>query len=143
MSTENQVKDAQAFSLGAVKEAVEERGKMFEAAMARGDAKGVSECYTLDGEFMAGGAPAVQGRANIETAIAGFISQGFTKYKVLTTTVYGDIGVIGVQSIYTLSQQDGSQLDNGKTIQLWKQEFGAWKIFRDCFNSNLAASGGN
>lgn len=125
---------------GSVKEAVAERNAMFAAAMARKDAAGVAECYTEDGEFMAGGAPASEGRAAIQKAIAGFIGQGFTKYVVLSTTIYGDDGIIGVQAEYNLSQSDGSQLDNGKTIQLWKQEMGAWKIFRDCFNSNLPGS---
>ena len=128
------------FSIGATAEAIHERNDMFAAAMAKGDAEGVAECYTTDGEFMAGGAPSVIGRPAIQAAIAGYIAQGFTKYAVLTTTVYGNIDVVGVQSEYNLSQQDGSQLDNGKTIQLWKQEMGAWKIFRDCFNSNLADS---
>lgn len=128
------------FSIGATAEAIHERNDMFAAAMAKGDAAGVAECYTMDAEFMAGGAPSVKGRPAIQAAIAGYIAQGFTKYAVLTTTVYGNIDVVGVQSEYNLSQQDGSQLDNGKTIQLWKQEMGAWKIFRDCFNSNLAGS---
>ena len=145
MSTTNQTgngkKDQKKFSIGAVAEAVHERNDMFAAAMARSDAAGVADCYTIDAEFMAGGAPSVKGRANIEAAIAGYIQQGFTKYVVLTTTVYGNIDVIGVQSEYNLSHQDGTQLDNGKTIQLWKQEMGAWKIFRDCFNSNLPNSG--
>ena len=143
MSTTNQSsylsEAAQTFSIGQVPEAVAERNAMFAAAMARKDAAGVANCYTMDAEFMAGGAPSVKGRANIQAAIAGYIAQGFTKYVVLTTTVYGNIDVVGVQSEYNLSQQDGSQLDNGKTIQLWKQEMGAWKIFRDCFNSNLPA----
>lgn len=108
--------------------------------MANKDAAGVANCYTVDGEFMAGGSPSYKGRENIQTAIGGFIEQGFTKYEVLSTNVYGNIDVIGVQSIYNLSHADGSELDNGKTIQLWKQEMGAWKIFRDCFNSNLAES---
>ncbi len=128
------------FSIGATAEAIHERNELFAAAMERGDAAGVAECYTMDGEFMADGAPSVKGRPAIQEAIAGYIAQGFTKYAVLTTKVYGNIGVVGVQSEYNLSQQNGSQLDNGKTIQLWKQEMGAWKIFRDCFNSNLPGS---
>ena len=126
--------------INSTREAIAERTSMFEQAMAKGDAKGVANCYTLDAEFMAPNGPSVQGRGNIQKAIAAYLSQGFTEYKVLTSVVYGNIGVVGVQTIYTLSQKGGKNLDNGKSIQLWKQENGIWKIFRDCFNSNLAAS---
>jgi uncharacterized protein (TIGR02246 family) len=124
-------------SLGAVREAIFEKNEMFAAAMAKGDAQGVAACYTLDAEFMAGGAPSVQGRANIQAAIATYIAQGFTEYTVLSTIVYADSGIVGVQEAYTLSQKGGANKDVGKSIQLWKQEDGSWKIFRDCFNSDL------
>src|SRR5680860_1040462 len=78
---------------GSVREAVAERNAIFAAAMARKDAAGVAECYTEDGEFMAGGSPSFEGRAAIQKAIAGFIGQGFTKYEVLSTTIYGDEGI--------------------------------------------------
>jgi uncharacterized protein (TIGR02246 family) len=129
-STQNQ-------GLNSTWEAIVERTAIFEQAMANGSAHDVANCYTEDAEFMAPGAPAVQGRANIETALAGYIQQGFTEYKVTSTIVYSFIGIVGVQAAYTLSQQGGANKDIGKTIQLWKQENGVWKIFRDCFNSDL------
>ncbi|MBS1496294.1 MAG: nuclear transport factor 2 family protein [Bacteroidetes bacterium] len=124
---------------GSVREAIFEQNQNFAAAMARGDAQGVANCYTIDAEFMAGGAPSVQGRANIQAAIASYIAQGFTVYAVTSTIVYADSGIVGVQEAYTLSQAGGANKDIGKSIQLWKQEDGAWKIFRDCFNSDLTA----
>lgn len=124
-------------SLGAVRKAIFEKNQLFAAAMANGDAAGVGECYTMDAEFMAPGTSSVQGREAIVTAIAGFISQGFTQYAVTSTIVYADAGIVGVQEAYTLSQPGGANKDVGKSIQLWKQEAGSWKIFRDCFNSDL------
>lgn len=126
-------------SLGTVKEAIYERNKMFAEAMSKGDAAGVANCYTIDAEFMAPGAPSVQGRANIQKTMEGYIAQGFTEYIVLSTIVYGNIDVVGVQEAYSLSQPGGVNKDVGKSIQLWKQEDGSWKIFRDCFNSDLTA----
>lgn len=126
--------------LDKIKKAVLEKNQIFAAAMANGNAAAIAnECYTIDAEFMAGGVPSVQGRQNIQTAIAGFISQGFTEYAVASTIVYADAGIVGVQQAYTLSQQGGANKDIGKSIQLWKQEDGSWKIFRDCFNSDLTA----
>lgn len=120
--------------------AIKERTRVFENAMANADAAGVANCYTDDAEFMAPNEESVKGRKNIQTTLAGYISQGFTKYKVVSTIVYGNSGVVGVQTEYNLGRQDGSDMDNGKSIQLWKQENGVWKIFRDCFNSNLQAN---
>ena len=131
------IKDNQTDSIGSVREAIFAKNQLFAAAMGRGDAAGVASCYTIDAEFMAGGAPSVQGRDNIQAAIATYISQGFTEYTVLSTIVYADSGIIGVQEAYTLSQKGGANKDIGKSIQLWKQEDGSWKIFRDCFNSDL------
>ena len=121
-------------------EAIVERCEIFEQAMANNDAAGVAQCYTMDAEFMPPNQTLIAGRANIETAIAGFIQQGFTQYKVTSTTVWSHIDVVGVQGSYTLSQQGGKNMDTGKTIQLWKQEDGVWRIFRDCFNSDLPAA---
>ena len=126
-------------SLGTVKEAINEKNKIFVDAMARGDAAAVAACYTIDAEFMAGGAPSVQGRDNIQAVMADYIGQGFTDYAVLSTIVYADSGIVGVQEAYTLSKQGGADKDTGKSIQLWKQEDGSWKIFRDCFNSDLTS----
>ncbi len=118
-------------------EAIVERCAIFEQEMAKGNAAGVANCYTSDAEFMAPGAPSVKGRANIQATMATYIQQGFTEYKVTSTIVYSNTGIVGVQGTYTLSQQGGVNKDIGKTIQLWKQEMGVWKIFRDCFNSDL------
>jgi len=122
-----------------VQAAIHERTREFEQSMANSDAAGVANCYTEDAEFMAPNEEAVKGKNNIQTTIAGYISEGFTQYKVASTTVYGSAGVVGVQTEYSLSQKDGKNSDSGKSIQLWKQENGDWKIFRDCFNSNLPA----
>lgn len=126
--------------LNSTREAIWEKTKIFEQAMANADAEGVANCYTEDAEFMAPNGSAVIGRQNIQAAIAGYLQQGFTQYAVTSTTVYGNIGVVGVQTAYTLSQAGGQNKDIGKSIQLWKQEDGSWKIFRDCFNSDLPAS---
>lgn len=136
-TTQNENHHHYSYSPGSVKEAIYEKNQIFAAAMAKGDAAGVANCYTIDAEFMAGGAPSVKGRDNIQKAIAGYISQGFTEYVVTSTVVYADSGIVGVQEAYTLSQKDGANKDIGKSIQLWKQEDGSWKIFRDCFNSDV------
>lgn len=122
------------------KVAIWERTAAFERAMAAGNAQAVADCYCIDAQFMNPNAPSVVGRENIEATMAGYIQQGFTNYQVTSLTIYGSTGVIGVQSTYKLGKPDGSDTDMGKSIQLWKTENGYWKIYRDCFNSDLPAS---
>jgi uncharacterized protein (TIGR02246 family) len=122
------------------REAIQETTRIFEQSMANADAAGVANCYTEDAEFMAPNGESVKGRKNIQKTMEEYIGQGFTNYKVVSSIVYGDAGVVGVQTEYKLGRQDGSDTDIGKSIQLWKQENGLWKIFRDCFNSNLPAN---
>jgi uncharacterized protein (TIGR02246 family) len=122
------------------RESIQETTRIFEKAMANADATGVSNCYTEDAEFMAPNGESVKGRKNIEKTMEDYIGQGFTQYKVTSSVMYGNTGVVGVQTEYKLSQQGGKNMDIGKSIQLWKQEDGVWKIFRDCFNSNLPAN---
>lgn len=136
--TKDETKNHQSHNL--VKKAIQKTNKNFAHAMAKSDAAGVANCYTIDAEFMAPGAPSVKGRKNIQAAIAGFIKEGFTEYKVLSTIVHGNIDVVGVQAAYTLSKKNGADKDVGKSIQLWKEEDGEWRIFRDCFNSDLSGS---
>jgi ketosteroid isomerase-like protein len=38
---------------------------------------------------------------------------------------------------YTFMNNDNKELDRGKYIVLWKKENGEWKLFRDCYNSDL------
>jgi len=125
--------------INSTREAIQARTREFEQSMANSDAAGVANCYTEDAEFMAPNEESAKGKSNIQKTIGGYISQGFTQYKVAESIVYGSAGVVGVQTEYSLSQKDGKNSDSGKSIQLWKQENGEWKIFRDCFNSNLPA----
>lgn len=133
------MKKASESDLNSTREAIQETTRIFEQSMANANAAGVSNCYTEDAEFMAPNGDPVKGRKNIQTTMEEYISQGFTQYKVTSSIVYGNAGVVGVQTEYKLSQQGGKNMDIGKSIQLWKQEDGGWKIFRDCFNSNLPA----
>ena len=40
---------------------------------------------------------------------------------------------------YTLAGADGKTMDNGKYMVVWKSENGQWKLYRDIWNSSVAA----
>jgi ketosteroid isomerase-like protein len=113
--------------------------RQFKSGLANGDANMVADCYCMDAQFMIPNRPAIIGRDNIKAAIAGYITRGFTQYECTSLMVYGSAGIIGTQNTYTLSQAGGNNMDIGKALHLWKTENGYWKIYRDCFNSDLPA----
>ncbi len=43
--------------------------------------------------------------------------------------------------MFTFSDKDEKELEKGKYIVLWKKEEGKWKLFRDCYNSDMPLIG--
>ena len=105
--------------------------------LSKGDSVGVASCYTTDAKFMASNVPAVAGRSNIQSVVAGFINGGVTKLNLKLLDVWGTEALVAEEGEMTLATKDGTQIDKGKYIVLWKKEDGKWKLFRDIFNSDL------
>jgi ketosteroid isomerase-like protein len=120
-----------------IKKQIQAQNEVFVKALANNDSVGVANCYTIDAEFMPANEPLTKGRANIVSKIGSYIRQGMTNYTILATTVYGDGDMVTVQEVFTLSDQQGNNPDVGKSIEIWKKEDGVFKLFRDCFNSDL------
>jgi uncharacterized protein (TIGR02246 family) len=123
------------FDLAIAKGEIEEANRNFMELVAKGDSVGLANCYTPDAKFMSAGAPAVVGRANIQSALAGIIKSGITKVDIKTMEVNGSEELIAEEGELTLYVGDQA-VANEKYIVLWKKEDGQWKLFRDIFNSN-------
>ncbi len=124
--------------------AINVRNQIFADALANGDSVGVAACYTVDAQFMAPDGPSIVGRNNIAGVMGTYINAGITKYKITYSAVLLNTdNTAAAQQAYQLSAQDGSSMDIGKSVQVWKVEDGVWKIYRDCFNSDLPPSSSN
>jgi ketosteroid isomerase-like protein len=93
--------------------------------------------FTVDGKSMEPNEPAFVGRAKIQTHYYNVMKMGANKLGLTTTGLWGDENMIVEEGEYSFMSEDGHQLDNGKYIVLWKMEDGKWKLFRDCYNSDL------
>ena len=129
-----------AFDLSAAKLQIDDANANFMSLVAKGDSVGVANCYTIDAKFMGPNAPAVEGRKGIQSVIAGIINSGIAKVNLTATNVWGDENMLAEEGTLTLAIKDGMQVEKGKYIVLWKKEDGKWKLFRDCFNSDLPVS---
>jgi ketosteroid isomerase-like protein len=78
------------------------------------------------------GRPAIAGfwQARIDAGIAG-ISLKTVEIEHHGNTAH-EVGTFELQS------EDGTVLDHGKYVVIWKKEGDSWKIHRDIFNSSVA-----
>jgi uncharacterized protein (TIGR02246 family) len=122
-----------------VREAIEAADKRFTAAFNRGDAAGVAAFYTEQGQLLPPNADFMSGREAIQAFWQGALDMGIAAAQLETLEVedHGDTAIeVGT---YTLHAQDGTELDAGKFIVVWKRVGGEWSLHRDIFNSSKPA----
>ena len=125
------------FDITAAKKEIEQADSNFMNFLSKGDSVGLANCYTADAKFMGSNVPAVAGRNNIQSVVAGLINAGVAKLDLKLLDVWGTEALVAEEGEMTLTTKDGTQIDKGKYIVLWKKEDGKWKLFRDIFNSDL------
>ncbi|MFV8343774.1 YybH family protein [Flavobacterium sp. XS2P39] len=128
---------ATTFDLATAKKEIAKRNAVFMNALRERDSVGVAKCYTLNSKFMMPNAKAVVGRENLIPVIRGFIMGGMTNITIKPIEVWGNEDMMTVEQQWEFTDKNGAIIDRGKSLELWKKEDNEWKIFRDCFNSDL------
>ena len=130
----------QELDLTTAKGEIEEANRNFMDVLSKGDSVALADCYATDAKFMAPNSPAVEGRKNIQSVLAaGIINAGVASVDLTTVNVWGNEAMLAEEGALIMTGKGGKELDKGKYIVLWKKEDGKWKLFRDCFNSDLPA----
>jgi uncharacterized protein (TIGR02246 family) len=125
---------------GDPREGIEAANAKFAAAYSRGDAAALAAMYTERGQLFPPNEKIIEGRAAIEKFWKAAMDSGIKTVELKTTEVEG-LGESAVEmGSYTLYGKDGAAMDRGKYLVLWKRVDGAWKLHRDCWNSNQPAS---
>lgn len=109
----------------------------WQSAFESGDGNALAALYTEDGAVMPPNGETVTGRP----AIAAFwndFSAGGLGGVIEDTEAHaqGDLGY--KRGRYTITDADGSVVDVGKYIEVWRQVGGEWQLHRDMFNSDRA-----
>ena len=121
-------------------EAIEAVNQALSDCVAAKDAETCSGLYTVEAIYMAPNADPVEGRAAIAEAFAAEIAAGMEVVRLTAD----EIEVFGTTAHevghFVIESGDGTHLDHGKYIVLWKRTEEGWKLHRDIFNSNMAAS---
>ena len=125
------------FDLVKAKAEIATSNKEFESYVSKGDSVGLAtNIYTVDAKFMGPNQEAAVGRPQVLSAISSIFQSGITGIKLTTADVWGDENSIVEEGAFELNIKDGTVVEKGKYLVLWKKEDGKWKLFRDCFNSN-------
>lgn len=101
-----------------------------------GDAAGVAALYTADAMLLPPGGEPVTGREKVLAYWQQDMAGG-AQVKLETKEVHGHgDGAVEVGG-YVANAEDGTHLDHGKYVVVWKKVDGSWKLHRDIWNSSM------
>ena len=126
-----------AFNLEDAKKEIAEMNKRFEDAVVNSDSVALVNLYTEDAKWMNPNAPSVIGKQALTSELSKLLNAGIGSAKLNTTDVWGDENYVTEEGNYVLKAKDGSQIDKGKYLVLWKRVDGKLMFFRDMFSSDL------
>jgi uncharacterized protein (TIGR02246 family) len=106
-----------------------------------GDAAGLADLYTENGQLLPTGSDFVTGKAAIQAFWQGAMDMGIKTVRLETVEAEGHGDTVIDIGKYTLSGEAGKVMDRGKYIVILKQEGGQWKLHRDIWNSSLTPQG--
>ena len=106
-----------------------------------GDAVGLADLYTENGQLLPTGSDFVTGKAAIQAFWQGAMDMGIKTVKLETVESEGHGDIVIDIGKYTLSGEEGNIMDRGKYIVILKQEGGQWKLHRDIWTSSLTPQG--
>jgi uncharacterized protein (TIGR02246 family) len=121
--------------------AVDAAGKAFSAAVAAGDTAKIAALYTEDAQAFPPNSTRADGRAAIQKMWADFLATGVKKIDLKTLEVEQSGDYAYEVGTYSISGEADKHLDHGKYVVVWKRVGGQWKLFRDIWNSDMAAAG--
>lgn len=125
------------FNLESAKKEIAEMNKRFEDAVINSDTVALVNLYSDDAKWMNPNAPSVIGKEALKSELSKLLNAGIGSAKLNTTDVWGDENYVTEEGNYVLNAKDGSQLDIGKYLVLWKRVDGKLMFFRDMFSSDL------
>ncbi len=126
-----------AFNLEDAKKEIAELNKQFGDAVSKSDSVGIANLYTDDAKWMNPNAPSVTSKQALVSELSKLLNAGIGSAKLTTTDVWGDENYVTEEGTYVLNAKDGSQMDIGKYLVLWKRVDVKLMFFRDMFSSDL------
>ena len=112
-------------------------GSLWMEAFNNHDAASLAALYSEDAVFLPPDQPAVFGRDAIRATHQDFFAKGDFKIDIeaLETVIDGQLAYVAGR--YRMWTDDGTLVDRGKYIEIWRAVDGEWLIHRDIYNSSV------
>jgi ketosteroid isomerase-like protein len=128
---------ASPFDIEKIKPAIEALHQKFKEASTKADTIAFASLYHSQGTVFPPNFETVSTPGKIVSFLNGFFKAGVTEISLYTSEVWGDPEDVVVSGNYEVKGKDGVTMDKGKYIEIWKQENGEWKLFRDIWNTSM------
>ena len=120
-------------------EAITKVNEKFSETFKNGDAKGVADLYTEEGQLLPANSDFLTGRTAVQGFFQGLMDAGIHSIQLITKEVE-EFGETAVEIGRCVLRDANEQIaDEGKFIVVWKFEEESWKLHRDIINSSLPA----
>jgi ketosteroid isomerase-like protein len=120
-----------------VRAEIEAANRVFETAVAKGDAKGAAALYTASGQALPAGSDVVSGPEAIAKLWQGVFDSGVKGIRLKTLEVDSASDLAHEVGQYELLDAAGKTLDRGKYVVIWKKESGQYKLHRDIWTTSV------
>lgn len=120
----------------ALKTALEAQSARFSEAFSHRDPAAIGQLYAEDAQAFPPGAAPVVGRSAIQDMWKGVLGSPVARIQLETVEVDGNPATAWEAGRYTMIATNGSTMDVGKYIVVWKRDNAGWKIYRDMWSSN-------
>jgi len=119
-----------------LKSEIEAANARFADAFSRRDVAALGQLYAADAQAYPPGTAPVAGRVAIQDMWKGLLAMPVGRIQLRTIEVDGNGETAWEAGRYTLLGSNGSTMDDGKYIVVWKHDADGWKLYRDMWSSD-------
>lgn len=109
----------------------------FTEAFTQNAGMGIGALYASDAMVMPPNSEPIQTSDAISKFWKGAYDAGVKKVKLETVSLESGGSFANETGKYTLYDANDKVIDSGKYLVFWKKEDGAWKLYRDIWNSSV------
>lgn len=127
------------FYLASARDIIVLKNQAFARAHVTGEVEVINDYFTKDAKVFLPNSEVVTGSEEIAELNEQYVEYGITAFREETTALYGDEELLVEEGRYFMTYGEDGIVENGKYINIWKQENGDWKVHSNIWNSSMPA----